>query len=69
MEEILLYFSLKYNGNFDEIYNAVKNKEQVNDELKKDLFKKLKSNYTTIISKDYPQALKKIMCPPSMSLS
>ena len=64
MEEILLYFSLKYNGNFDEIYNAVKNKEQVNDELKKELFKKLKSNYTTIISKDYPQALKKIMCPP-----
>ncbi|WP_285944889.1 DNA-processing protein DprA [Thomasclavelia cocleata] len=64
MEEILLYFSLKYNGNFDEIYNAVKNKEQVNDELKKGLFKKLKSNYTTIISKDYPQTLKKIMCPP-----
>lgn len=64
MEEILLYFSLKYNGDFDKIYSAVKNKEQINDELKKDLFKKLKSNYTTIISKDYPQALKKIMYPP-----
>ncbi len=32
MEEILLYFLLKYNSDFDGIYNAVKNKEQVNDE-------------------------------------
>ena len=29
MEEILLYFSLKYEGDFDEIYQALQQKEKV----------------------------------------
>ncbi len=64
MEEILLYFSLKYEGNFDEIYRALQQKEKVDEILKERLFKSLKAKYTTIISKDYPISLKEISCPP-----
>lgn len=64
MEEILLYFSLKYSGDFDLIYQALKTKEEVDQELKKQLFKQLKCSYTTLISKNYPDTLKQITCPP-----
>lgn len=29
MEELLLYFSLKYDGNFDKIFDALKSKETI----------------------------------------
>lgn len=56
MEEIILYFALKYAGDFDKIYQALERKEKVDDELKEHLFKELKSKYTTIISDDYQTA-------------
>lgn len=55
MEDILLYFSLKYKGQFDLIYKALERKERVDESLKEELFKTIKSSYTTIISDDYPQ--------------
>lgn len=64
MEEIILYFSLKYQGDFNKIYKALETKEKVDETLKEELFKKLKSNYTTIVSKGYPERLKHISCPP-----
>lgn len=64
MEDILLYFSLKYHGQFDLIYKALERKERVDESLKKELFATIKCSYTTIISDDYPQHLKFINCPP-----
>lgn len=64
MEEILLYFSLKYAGNFDLIYQALQQKEVIDNELKCKLFKNIKAEYTTLISADYPSALREIACPP-----
>ena len=64
VEDILLYFSLKYKGQFDLIYKALERKERVDESLKEELFKTIKSSYTTIISDDYPQKLKYINCPP-----
>lgn len=64
MEDILLYFSLKYHGQFDLIYKALERKERVDESLKKELFATIKCSYTTIISDDYPQRLKFINCPP-----
>ncbi len=64
MENIILYFSLKYNGDFMCIYNALVQKEKIDEELKKELFAKLKCSYTTIFSEDYPSSLKEINCPP-----
>ena len=64
MEETILYFALKYEGDFDKIYTALETKEKVDETLKIKLFKELKSNYATLISKDYPKSLKEISCPP-----
>lgn len=64
MEEVILYFALKYAGDFDKIYQALERKEKVDSDLKEFLFKELKSKYTTIISDDYPASLKEINCPP-----
>lgn len=49
MEDILLYFSLKYHGQFDLIYKALERKERVDESLKKELFATIKCSYTTII--------------------
>lgn len=64
MEEIILYFSLKYNGDFMHIYDALVQKEKVDEKLKEELFGRLKCSYTTIFNDDYPSALKDINCPP-----
>jgi DNA processing protein len=64
MEEILVYFALKYNGDFDLILKALEEKEYVEEEDKKRMLSKVKSKYTTIISEDYPDQLKEITCPP-----
>ncbi len=64
MEELVLYFSLKYAGDFQSIYNALLKKEEVDEVQKYELKKQLKCQYTTIFSDDYPEALKQINCPP-----
>jgi DNA processing protein len=64
MEEILLYFSLKYDGDFEKIYQALENKETVDEEKKKELLTTMNCKYVTIVSKAYPEALKHINCPP-----
>lgn len=64
MEEILLYFSLKYQGDFKKIYQALERKEKVDEKIKTELLKQLQCNYTTILSDDYPESLKHISCPP-----
>ncbi|CRX37294.1 / / DNA protecting protein DprA / 168017:168778 Forward [Candidatus Hepatoplasma crinochetorum] len=65
MREILLYFSVKYNGNWDEIYSALKEKESINYSLYKQILNRYKNkNYITIIDNNYPKNLKKIAFPP-----
>lgn len=64
MEELVLYFSLKYQGDFQKIYNALMNKERVDENLKCELMKQLQCSYITIFSEGYPQRLKHIDCPP-----
>ena len=64
IEETLLYFSLKYNGDGIKIMQALQNKESINLFEKERLIKQVKSNYTTILSKDYPKQLKDIYMPP-----
>ncbi len=64
MEELVLYFALKYEGDFQKIYNALLNKERVDENLKIELKRRMKCQYTTIFSLDYPEQLKNINCPP-----
>ena len=64
MRKILLYFALKYQGDYKKIYQAIKNKEKVLNEDLVNIENKIKSNYVTIIDKDYPPSLKSIANPP-----
>ena len=64
LEEILLYFSLKYQGDFMKIYHAIEQKEKVDEKEKKIYLSHLHSSYITILSKEYPDSLKNIACPP-----
>ncbi len=63
-QDVVLYFSLKYNGNWEDIYNAIKVKEKINDEEYVLLKEKNKANYITLVDKDYPDNLKKSYRPP-----
>lgn len=64
MEETLLYFSLKYKGDFKAIYHALESKEKVDENLKHQLLSQVKCHYTTMVSKDYPERFKVMDYPP-----
>lgn len=64
MNKILVYFALKYNGDFDKIFNAITSKEKCDyDEVCKTVGA-LKCKYTTIIASNYPTKLKRLSKPP-----
>lgn len=64
MNEILVYFSIKYGGDWDQIYAAINRKEKVDRELMEELLSKQKNNYITILDSNYPSKLKSIYKPP-----
>ena len=64
MENILLYFAVKYEGDFDKIYNAIMCKEKCDYNLAEQYKKELTCNFTTVISNDYPTKLKNLNNPP-----
>ncbi len=64
MRKIILYFALKYHGNYKLIMQAIKNKEQVLKEELENIESKIKCNYVTLIDKDYPQSLIHMGNPP-----
>ena len=64
MDEVLVYFAVKYEGNFQKILSALQNKERVSNEERKKVIESINCKYTTIISDDYPNFLKEISCPP-----
>lgn len=64
MREILVYFALKYNGDFGEILGALQRKEKVDQQLKKELFKQLRCKFVTILDDEYPKKLKDVSAPP-----
>ncbi|MDC8921609.1 DNA-processing protein DprA [Metamycoplasma hyosynoviae] len=67
MENYLLYFSKKYNGNWDAIYNALKKYEKVDKvELQKikNNINSLNPGYITILNDDYPKLFGTVPKPP-----
>lgn len=67
MPELLLYFSIKYNGVFEDIYNALSTHEPFEEEdVCKVLndFSKEGIKYVTILDENYPKCFKGIHCPP-----
>lgn len=51
MRKILLYFSLKYQGDYQKIYQAIKQKEKVSPEDLNHIEQKIQSQYVTLIVK------------------
>lgn len=64
MNNVLLYFALKHNGDFEKIYNDIKAKVPVDENEFIKLKRGLKTKYVTILDNNYPTVLKQIACPP-----
>lgn len=63
--EILLYYSLKFKGNWDKISEAVASKEEIDQEDAEKLIKSFKGNYITALDKGvYPEYLYQAVKPP-----
>ena len=71
MENILIYLFDKYDGKWEDIYDAIVRKEMVDrqqaDKVAEDYRKVY--NVTTIISEDYPVEYKSVYKPPFVILS
>jgi DNA processing protein len=64
MREVLVYFSLKYQGDWLQIRNAIANREKVTDEEAQEVLKKVTSLTMTLIDDNYPFYLKQAYRPP-----
>lgn len=64
MDEILLYLSLKYFGEWMAIYDSLQNKEELKVYDIKKAVNEVDADWITLISSDYPKNLKTIYKPP-----
>lgn len=62
--KILLSLSLKYNGDWEEIYEAIKRKEPIDRKEISEVENRIKCKYVTIIDPEYPSYLKTMNKPP-----
>ena len=63
-KDILVFLSIKYQGDWNSIYQAIKNKELVDETQVQEAISKIDDKIVTIIDEDYPEMLKKIYKPP-----
>ena len=61
---ILVHLAVKYEGEWDRIYDAIKRKEHLEPNEVASTNKALKCKTTTLMDSDYPPSLKKIYKPP-----
>jgi len=64
MNEIILYFTKKYDGDWEAIYKAINDKESVELKDIQSVFDDVRTNYLSIIDRDYPNKFKDIFMPP-----
>lgn len=64
VREVMLYFSLKYKGVWEDIYEAIKSFVPIDEEEFKLLKEKNEASYVTIVDEEYPKSLKNINRPP-----
>lgn len=62
--DIIIYLAIKYAGDWNRIYQAIKEKEIVDEDEVQHSILTLKSQVVTIIDDHYPELLKKIYKPP-----
>ena len=66
MNDILIYFYEKYEGDWDDIYKAIQRKERVDATEAKSFLKKYRNkyDYVTLIDNEYPDEYKANYKPP-----
>lgn len=64
MDNVLLYFALKYQGNWEQIYTALDKKEKIDHDDFVQLTSSINANFISIINPLYPSSLKNAHKPP-----
>lgn len=64
MEKVLLFFTIKYRGDWDAIFCALTAKEAITYESAQKLYLLHKNHYISLLDRDYPVGLKSIYKPP-----
>lgn len=64
MRDILIYFAVKYNGDWDCIYSAICRKEPLDKELVIKTRDSINYNTVTMIDTAYPESYKALYKPP-----
>ena len=64
MEDVILYYAHKYFGDWERIYDAIEEQEDIDFEAIEKIKKEWEGQYVTVYSPDYPSALRKIEKPP-----
>lgn len=62
--EVLLYFALKYEGQYEQILSSIRNKEQIDESDYVFITQNFKGQYVTIVDSEYPEEFKKVYRPP-----
>ena len=63
-KEIMLYLAVKYKGNYDEMYNAIRSKLPLKEEDVERVSESIGCKYVTILDQEYPQQLRTAIRPP-----
>lgn len=64
MNKVLLFFTMKYRGDWEAIYLALSSREAITYEQAQKLYKVHKNRYISLIDEIYPMNLKSIYKPP-----
>ena len=63
-KEVLFYFSMKYQGEWESIYHAIMTKEKVEEDVLRQYQKECQCKYFTILDEEFPVEWKRIHRPP-----
>ena len=62
--EILLYYSLKYSGDWNSIFEASQSHAELDEEEAKKTIQSFNGNFITFLDDEYPESLKRMVKPP-----
>ena len=64
IRNVLIYFAIKYRGEWNKIHQAVENKEKYDEKTINKELEKINCNVVTILDEDYPKQFRQIYNPP-----
>ncbi len=62
--DLLIYYAVKFEGDWNEIYNAMKVRLKPDPEELEAVLKSVKANTLTVLDEDYPKRFEFMTCPP-----